>query len=204
MREISLKGGIKILADFEFDEWMSLEDYLALDHENLDQKYEYIDGHLYALAGGSNNHSYIAGNMFSILRERLRGSPCKPATSDMMFLHPKGKCLFPDVSVSCHPKDTQEIKNSIQFPTLVVEVLSPSTEMRDRVRKFRFYQQCPTIKEYVLINQYRKEVEIYSRLDTEWKYRMYTSGDEIELKSLNITFHIDLLYEDAILPEEAE
>jgi Uma2 family endonuclease len=90
-----------MLAHFEYDEWMSLEDYLALDHENLDQKYEYIDGHLYALAGGSNNHSYIVGNMFSILKERLKGSPCKAATSDMMFRHPKGKCLFPDVSVSC-------------------------------------------------------------------------------------------------------
>jgi Uma2 family endonuclease len=102
------------------------------------------------------------------------------------------------------PKDTQEIKNSIQFPTLIVEVLSPSTEMHDRVRKFRFYQQCLTIKEYVLINQYRKEVEIYSRIDAEWKYRIYTSGDEIQLVNLNITFHIDLLYENAILPEEAE
>jgi Uma2 family endonuclease len=77
-----------MLAHFEHDEWMSLEDYLALDHENLDQKYEYIDGHLYALAGGSNNHSYIAGNMFSILRERLRGSPCKAATSDNIGLEP--------------------------------------------------------------------------------------------------------------------
>src|SRR6266550_1960864 len=123
-----------MLARFEYEEWMSLEEYLALDHENLDQRYEYIDGHLYALAGGSNNHSYIAGNMFSILRERLRGSPCKAATSDMMFRLPKGNCLFPDVSVSCHPEDTREIKNSMQFPTLVVEVLSPSTEMRDRVR----------------------------------------------------------------------
>ncbi len=189
-------------AHFEADDWISPEDYLALDHESLDQKYEYVDGHMYALAGGSNNHSYIAGNMFALLREHLLGSPCKAATSDMMFQVAKGRYLYPDVSVSCDKRDTQEIKHFIEYPILVVEVLSPTTEMYDRTKKFRLYQKCLSIQEYILINQYRKEVEIYTRNGMKWEYRLFSEGDDIEITCLNMTIPIDKLYINAILPRQ--
>src|SRR5438876_12075348 len=104
---------------------MSVEDYLALDRSSLDAKYEYIDGQVYLMAGGSFNHSTISSNVLSLLRSRLRGSPCHAYNSDVRVCIFASKYVLPDVSVSCHPSD-QGTSDTMEYPHLVVEVLSPS------------------------------------------------------------------------------
>jgi Uma2 family endonuclease len=184
------------------DQWISLEDFLALDHEALDQKYEYLDGHMYALAGGSNMHSLIAGNLTAFLHGKLR-SPCFLFTSDMKVQANEYACFFPDISVSCDPRDTRQKTTVMKYPKLVIEVLSPTTEKNDRGDKFRAFQQCPTVQEYVLVSQEREEIEVFKRHDRLWVYHRYEGGEEVELTSINVTIPLKVVYENVIFYRES-
>jgi Uma2 family endonuclease len=179
------------------DDWLSVEDFLALDRENLDQKYEYIDGHMYALAGGSGNHGLIIANTHAMIHHRLKGSSC--ATLTEMTFKVNGVCYLPDVMVTCSEKDIEENKTYMEFPKLVIEVLSPSTEKRDRGEKFLRYINWPSVQEYVLINQEMMLVEIFTRERLEWRYRAYKHGEKVELKSIGFNFPIEEIYERVTL-----
>src|SRR5437660_9971630 len=109
-----------MVAQRERDNWLSIEDFLALDRENLDQKYEYIDGHMYALAGGSGNHGLIISNTNTIISQHLKKSPC--ITLVEMTLKIEDACFLPDVMVTCNEQDIQENKTYMEFPKLVIEV----------------------------------------------------------------------------------
>jgi len=183
------------------DEWLSLEDFLALDRESLDQRYEYIDGHMVAMAGGSSNHSALAAKAIALIDSHLDTSPCTTFNSDMT-LKIDDVCFLPDVMVSCHEKDLGESKTYIEFPKLVIEVLSPSTMRKDRGVKFQYYTNCPSIQEYVLISQDKMLVEVYTREGLEWEGREYTSGETVEFKSIGLSFPIEKLYRRVLLPRE--
>lgn len=182
------------------DDWLSIEDFLALDRESLDQKYEYMDGHIYALAGGSTNHSILSANAARIIGNHLDDqlSPCTTFSPDMT-LKIQDACFLPDVMVSCNEKDLEESKTFIEFPKLVIEVLSPSTMRRDRYEKLDRYTSCSSIQEYVLVSQDRILVEIYTRKDQKWEYCKYRCGENIELKSIDLIFPIEKLYRRVIL-----
>src|SRR2546429_4080933 len=182
------------------DDWLSVEDFLALDRESLDQKYEYMDGHMYALAGGSGNHGLIISNANRIIGNHLRSSPC--ATLVEMTLKIRSACFLPDVMVTCNKKDIEENKTYMEFTKLVIEVLSPSTEKGDRGKKFLRYINCPSVQEYVLISQDIMLVEKYTRASPEWRYRSYRRGENVEFKSIGFIFPIEELYERVILPPE--
>ncbi|HEY4034364.1 MAG TPA: Uma2 family endonuclease [Ktedonobacteraceae bacterium] len=179
-------------------DWLSIEDFLALDRESLDQKYEYMDGHMYALAGGSTNHSIISVNAIALISSHLGDGPCTTFNSDMT-LKLQNACYLPDVMVSCDKKDLEESKTYIEFPRLVIEVLSPSTMRRDRYEKLLHYTKCPSIQEYALISQDIMLVEIYTRKDQEWIYHRYECDENVELKSIGLIFPIEKLYRRAIL-----
>lgn len=183
------------------DQWISLEDFLALDHETLDQKYEYLDGHMYALAGESNMHSLIAGNLTAFLHGKLR-PPCFLFTSDMKVQPTEYACFFPDISASCDPRDTLQKTTVIKYPKLVIEVLSPTTEKNDRGDKFRAFQQCPTVQEYVLVSQERQEIEVFKRHNRLWVYGRYEQGEEVELTSINVTLPLKVAYQNIIFHHE--
>src|SRR6266702_2310495 len=110
---------------------MTVEEYLQLDHVSLERRYEYIDGQLRLLAGGTADHAVISANIITILRDLLRGSSCRVLTSDARVRLSDTRYVYPDVTVSCHEQDRGRI-DSIRFPDLVVEVLSPGTEGHDR------------------------------------------------------------------------
>ena len=180
------------------DDKISLEDFLTLDLESLDQRYEYIDGHMHAMAGGTNKHAILISNASFLLQLHLEGSPCIVFPSDM-WVRIENSVLSPDISVSCEARDIEETLKTITSPCLVIEVLSPTTEKDDRGKKFYIYQQCPSLKEYVLISQDCMLVEIFTRRDRLWEYRIYQKGDMVELKSFGITFPIERLYRNVIL-----
>ena len=131
------------------DTTMSVEEYLQLDRSSIEARYEYIDGYVTMLAGGTLDHATIGANIISILRRSLRGSPCRVFTSDARVRLSKTRFVYPDATVSCDEQDRGQNDN-VQSPRLVVEVLSPSTEGYDRGRKFGFYRECPTIQEYLI------------------------------------------------------
>src|SRR5579864_2535033 len=107
---------------------MSVEDYLALDRSSLDARYEFIDVHVYMLAGGTADHSTISINMMSLLHNHLRGGPCRVYNADMRVRLTESRYVFPDVSVSCDERDRGKV-DILQYPRLfgagdVVELAS--------------------------------------------------------------------------------
>jgi Uma2 family endonuclease len=181
---------------------MSLEAYLALDRSSMDERYEFIDGHVYMLAGGTANHSIISANMIGELRNALRNSSCRVYTSDMRIRLSEKRYVYPDVSVSCDVHDVGTV-DTLQYPRLIVEVLSPGTETYDRVKKFSYYRACPTVQEYVLVDAQRQAVEVYRRASENlWAIHFFEPGEQVELASLNVRFPLSALYENVTLPED--
>src|SRR6266480_3019182 len=117
---------------------MSFEQYFEFEENSPDTRCEYLDGYVYMMSGGSANHAAISGNIYAILRSLLRGSQCRVYNSDMKVRVSEQQYFHPDVTVSCDPNDSGTAA-VIRSPRLVVEVLSPSTEARDRGRKLQCY-----------------------------------------------------------------
>ena len=181
---------------------MSVEDYLALDRASTEGRYEYIDGLAYLLAGGTADHSIITLNIMDAIHSFLRDSPCRIYNSDLRVRLSKSHYVYPDASVSCDPRDRGQV-DTIQYPRLAVEVLSPSTEGYDRGRKFGYYRACPTLQEYVLVDSQRQAVEVYRReTDNLWVLHAFGPGDEVNLASLGVRFPAAAVYADVKLPDE--
>ena len=129
---------------------MNVDDYLTLDRNSREARYEYYDGELQMLAGGSNNHSLVIANLTTILNNSLNDSPCRVYNTDVHLRLSETRYVHPDVTVSCDPRD-EETDEMIQYPHLVIEVLSPSTEVVDRGKKFAYYRECRTLFSFPLI-----------------------------------------------------
>jgi Uma2 family endonuclease len=181
---------------------MNVEDYLTLDRTSIEARYEYFDGYVYRLAGGTADHSTISIYLTSLLHSLLRSSQCRVYNSDLKVRFSQRRFVYPDASVSCDQRDRGSI-DIVQFPHLIVEVLSSSTEAYDRGRKFAYYRACPTVQEYVLVDTQQQAVEVYRRqADTLWTLHPFGPGDQVELASLNLSFPISALYEDVELQED--
>ncbi|HLQ10094.1 MAG TPA: Uma2 family endonuclease [Ktedonobacteraceae bacterium] len=183
---------------------MSVEDYLTLDRESVDARYEYIDGYAYMMSGGTLNHSAISINVTSLLRNLLRDSSCSAYNSDARVRLSTMRYVYPDATVSCDERD-RGTGDIIHFARLIIEVLSPSTEAYDRGQKFIYYRTCPTIMEYVLVDTQRQAVDVYRRASANlWTLHLFGPDDRVELASVNVNFPIAALYEGVTLSEDTE
>jgi Uma2 family endonuclease len=182
---------------------MTVEDFLALDRERLDQKYEFRNGHMVAMAGGTTNHTLLVGNMYGLLYTHLRKNPCSALVEGTLKV--EDECYIPDVMVTCNEQDLTENKTYIEHPKLVIEVLSPTTEKDDRMDKV-CYTQCFSVQEYLLVNWDIMIVQKMTRKGTEglsrfqWIDTWYHQGENVELDTLNLTIPVDDIYENVILP----
>ncbi len=183
---------------------MSIEDYFVLDSSSSEARYEFIDGYVYMLAGGTADHSTINGNLLAAFKSALRGGPCRVHTSDLKVKLSEKRYVFPDIAISCDPRDRGKI-TVMQSPILIVETLSPSTEAYNRRKKFSYYRACVSIQEYVLVDTQQQMVEVYRR-DKEpfWKFSAFEAGDQVELTSLGISIPVATIYEDVELPEDTD
>ncbi|MEM8641689.1 MAG: Uma2 family endonuclease [Cyanobacteria bacterium P01_G01_bin.54] len=181
---------------------LSPETYLAQEEESP-VKREYRDGivyELYSMAGASDAHVTIAGNLFAHLRNHVRGTGCRAYMADMKARIEAANCYYyPDVMVTCDERD-RELKQFKKSPCLIVEVLSPGTEANDRGDKFFDYQQLETLQEYVLVSQTQQRVDCFRRDASGklWVLEFYTPGDEIHLKSIDCKISFETLYEDVV------
>lgn len=178
------------------------EEYFAWEEQQL-ERHEYIDGEVYAMTGGTINHSDIAGNFLALLKAHLRGSGCKTLNSDArVSILASSHYVYPDVSVTCDERDKTTTKY-ITYPCLIVEVLSPSTEAYDRGNKFKLYRRNPCLQEYVLVDAETMAIEIFRKTDSKsWQIMDYEPGDIVELASIKLTFPIEQVYEDIVLTPE--
>lgn len=185
----------------EHQQSMTVEEYFQLE-ERSETLYEYIDGYIYAMAGGSANHDTIKFNLQRILWGLLRGSSCRAYTSDMKVPVTATRYYHPDVTVTCDPRD-RGTTLTIQSPRLVIEVLSPSTEMRDRTQKLRDYCSHPTIEEYLLVDSRAVKAEVYRKENGRWIYDAFEYSDEIVLENLGVRFLLAEAYTDVEFGETA-
>ncbi len=187
---------------FPRERWTSPEEYLEIDRAS-DLKYEYDNGRVSALAGGTQAHARIAYNMANLLDAHLTNTPCRFFLSDVRVQVAEEKYYYPDITVTCNPEDIEDNLDIIRAPRLIVEALSPSTEYKDRGTKLRAYQACQSIEECILISTRQQLVELYRRLPPtdlpkippgDWAYRQYGPGETVELISIRLTFPIEALY----------
>jgi Uma2 family endonuclease len=157
------------------------------------------------MTGGTIPHNDISLNLYTALRPHLRSHGCRINVSDVKIqVSPSSPYYYPDIVVSCDPRDLNARK-FIQHPKLIVEVLSSGTEARDRGEKFTNYQNMPSLQEYVLIDSEKIAVECYHRGEGRlWLYYPYTVGDAIALQGLDFEFPIESLYEGVSFENSAE
>jgi Uma2 family endonuclease len=162
---------------------------------DADVKHEYVNGRVFAMTGASRKHNLITGNIFAILHSHLSGSSCQVFMNDMKA-HVKtssDECFYyPDVMVTCQPGTEDYFENT---PTLVVEVLSKSTERYDREGKFLNYVNIESLSEYILIHQDLQTVEIYRRRNNwEPEYFGIDINSKLQLESVDLSTDVAAFY----------
>ncbi|MCG6135620.1 MAG: Uma2 family endonuclease [Nostoc sp. LLA-1] len=187
------------------ESYITPEEYLQMEEQSA-IKHEYINGYIYAMAGATDPHVTIAGNLFALLRNHVRGSGCRVYIADMKArIESLNRFYYPDVMVTCDQRD-QETPTYKRFPCLIVEVLSDSTEAFDRGDKFADYQILESLKEYVLINTKRQRIDCFRRNDQGlWVLQFYTEKEEsFRLNSVNFNITMAELYEDVVFAISSE
>jgi len=177
----------------------TLEEYLELD-KNSEERYEYFDGEVFAMAGESPNHARISGNVYSALQERLRRGRCEVFNSEMRIKVPAAlPYRYPDVSVVCGEPvfDNIDGQQTLVNPILIIEVLSPLTAGYDLVEKFAAYQSIHSFQEYILISQDRPHViQHIKKAERRW-LRIEIEGmkNTVTMESAWVTLNMTELYE---------
>ena len=175
--------------------FMTVDQWRKLEQQSHDIKHEYINGRVYAMAGGSLAHGRISSNVVRTLEDALDDSSCNVYNSDVAARISPTCYLYPDVTVTCDECDqATPDETEIQSPCVVVEVLSESTEAYNRGEKFALYRACPTIQEYVLVSTKYQSVEVFRRTLKSWEYQAYGPRDEVELTSIGACFSVADLY----------
>jgi Uma2 family endonuclease len=185
---------------------LSPEEYLAFERAS-EQRHEYADGEIFAMAGGTREHSLTATNLVGELRAALRGRRCEVHGSDLRIKIPStGRYVYSDGVVVCgQPLFEDETRDTLLNPLVVIEVLSDLSEAYDRGDKFAQYQSIPSIKDYVLASQKAERIEHFRRLpDGTWLLRILGPGDRLVLESTPCEIAVDDAYLQVFAPKADE
>ena len=175
----------------------TLDDFLAWE-EQQPERFEFVDGVVRMMVGGTAAHSLIAVNLISWLHARLRGSGCHAFTGDMKVIATAtGEGAYPDVSVTCRPFAPSD--TAITEPMLIAEVLSRSTADRDRGGKFEMYKAIPSLRYYLLISQDRRTVDLYRRTAEGWDLTRAAGAAEVDLPELGCRVPLDAIYAGVVV-----
>jgi len=180
---------------------ISYAEYIAIANDSP-VKYEYIAGEIVAMSGGTIAHGRLIGRTSDVLNRALDGKRCIALPSDLRVrIRSAERATYPDLHIVCgaierDPDDDHAVVN----PTVIVEVLSDSTEDSDRTEKFAAYRRLPSLREYVLVSQRERRVEVYRRDGRRWHLDEYGPGERLTLDSLAIALAVDEVYVDQIGP----
>jgi Uma2 family endonuclease len=175
---------------------ISEQAYLAFERA-AEERHEYADGEIFAMAGGTREHSLIAGNIFRELSTALLARRCEAHASDMRIHIPStGRYTYADALVVCGKLVfTDEVRDTLVNPVVIVEVLSDSTEKYDRGDKFEQYQTIVSLRDYVLVSQKKVRVEhLHRQADGTWLLRTFGPGDRLVLESAGCEISVDSAY----------
>ncbi|WP_207492798.1 Uma2 family endonuclease [Aridibaculum aurantiacum] len=187
-------------------QYISEQDYL--EQERLaEHKSEYFNGEVFAMAGASESHNSIVANTIASLHPTLRGKSCKIYPSDLRVYNPQnGLYTYPDISIACgERKFTDDTLDTLTNPTVLIEVLSPSTEDYDRGTKFKLYRSIPSLQNYVLISSMEYQAEVYTKSGESWilttakgrEAKLYISAIQLDLQLEDVYAQVDIDAEQA-------
>lgn len=173
-------------------------DYLAIE-EVARVKHEYLDGEIYAIAGGTPEHAALAAAVTTALGEQLRGSPCRVYSSDLRVrVLATGLATYPDVTVISGPTEHDpDSATHVVNPRVVFEVLSDGTEEYDRGEKLEHYKNAPSLMAVVLLSHRERRIDIWSRGAIAWDVTTFGSGQLATIVSLNCRLDVDAIYDAA-------
>jgi Uma2 family endonuclease len=178
---------------------LSAAEYLVRERAAA-AKHEFVHGQMIAMAGASLEHNVIVANVVAELRGALRDRPCIALASDMkVVVGARGHYYYPDASVVCGtPEFADAVQDAILNPTVVVEVLSDSTERKDRGDKFHDYRSIPSCTDYLMCSSTEPLVEHYTRdADGSWRLREYGTSDVVPLRGVDVTLSVAEIYAKA-------
>jgi Uma2 family endonuclease len=169
-----------------------VEDFLVFEAEEP-ERYEFVAGVVRMMTGGSAAHSAIKTNVTNALNAVLQDGPSRAYVDDLKVVSATA-VMYPDVVATCRPLAPDD--DRVPDPTVVVEVLSPTTERHDRIAKWREYQRIGSLEHFLLVEQAERRVEVYSRTDTGWALRsIEPPEDTIELKSIGTRLSLEAIYQ---------
>jgi Uma2 family endonuclease len=177
----------------------SYAEYLAFT-ETSELKYEYIDGEIVAMSGGTIAHGRLIGRVTALISRALEGRPCLVLPAEVRVrIRAADRTTYPDLFVVCDgveadPDDDHAVIN----PTVIVEVLSSSTADADRGDKFAAYRRLRSLREYVLVSQLERRIDVYRRDGRRWQLDEYRQGDKLTLESIAVVIAVDEIYADAL------
>lgn len=173
---------------------LTVRQYLALEAES-EIRHEYIDGEIFPMTGGTLNHDDIVINLISALLPQLADSNCRLHTSHMRVGVSPTRYLYPDLSAVCGEAETDDGTTTLLNPTFVVEVTSPPSIERDRVRKVELYGDIPSVQGYLILDQERVFAHWFTRSESGWHLRQFSDlSDEITLEPLGCTLRLEDVY----------
>ena len=176
--------------------WISPEDYIEAERV-AELRHEYVDGHVYAMAGASDDHNRIAGNIFRELSNAFRGRRCEPFINDMKVKIPPAFAdvyYYPDVFVVCDPADNAKYHR--ERPSVILEVISPDTERIDRREKSIVYRSIPELTAYVIVEQDRIAMTVLRRSESGWQSEVLEGpGAVLELPGIGVEIPLERIYE---------
>ena len=177
--------------------YITPEQYLEIERA-AEFRSEYFDGEMFAMSGGTLDHATIKENLAAILTVQLRGSQCRSASSDLRLqTHSRGPYFYPDIVVFCgKPKLSDARRDMLTDATVIIEILSPSTERYDRTFKFEHYRMLASLRDYIVIAQDRVSVEHKTRQsDNSWEMRETSDLDAVvQLPSIECSFRVADVY----------
>ncbi len=178
---------------------LSFEDWLEGERAALEGRSEYIGGEVFAMTGASAAHNAIVRNISGQLWTQMKGRPCQVYANDMKVrVNASSAGTYPDLVAFCTQPEFQDSRSDVLLnPSLIVEVLSDSTEAYDRGGKFALYRQIPSLREYLLISQHQVQVDLYTRGDDDrWTLTDFTAlTDSVPLGSVDCTLALAEVYD---------
>ncbi|MFZ5438385.1 MAG: Uma2 family endonuclease [Myxococcota bacterium] len=175
---------------------MTLAEYVA-EETTSEQKHEFINGEVYAMAGGTLEHGALCVAFGAQLANALAGKPCRTFSSDVrVHVESTGATFYPDLSVVCgRAQSPEDDPNALANPIVLVEVLSEGTEAYDRGAKAGHYRRLGSLREYVLVSQSERRIEV-QRLNERgvWELHFFGAGERVELHSLGVSLSVDAVY----------
>jgi Uma2 family endonuclease len=171
---------------------MTLAEFLAWE-ERQELRHEFDGSRVIAMAGGTAAHAFIRRNLAAALHSPLRGQPCQFVGSDLKFLTAEGTVRYPDGMVVCSPLASKA--KFVETPTIVFEVLSPSTTDTDRIVKAREYEATPSVRRYVMLEQDSAAAVVYARAGEGWTHDIFLADSPLALPEIELEFQLTELYE---------